>query len=50
MKFDQLIEYNMINAFLEKSYTKCDAEASSRPVYKNQNLAYLLIKSMNEML
>ena len=28
MKFDQLIEYNMGNKFLEKSYTKCGEEAS----------------------
>ena len=26
MKFGQLIEYNMIKTFLEKSYTKCDRE------------------------
>ena len=35
MKFGQLIEYNMRNIFLEKSYTKCDGKASptffSRP-------------------
>ena len=27
MKFGQLIEYNMKNIFLEKSYTKCRGEA-----------------------
>ena len=27
MKFDQLIEYNMRNIFLEKSYRKCGGEA-----------------------
>ena len=26
MKFGQLIEYNMRNIFLEKSYTKCGRE------------------------
>ena len=26
-KLDQLIEYNMRNIFLEKSYSKCDGEA-----------------------
>ena len=26
MKFDQLIEYNMRNMFLEKSWTKCGRE------------------------
>ena len=31
MKFSQLIEYNMRNIFLEKSYTKCDGETSPRP-------------------
>ena len=27
MKFGQLIECNMRNIFLEKSYTKCDGES-----------------------
>ena len=31
MKFVQLIECNMRNIFLEKSYTKCGAETSPRP-------------------
>ena len=31
MKFGQLIEYNMRNIFLEKSYTKCGGETSLRP-------------------
>ena len=30
MKFGQLIECNMGNIFLEKSYTKCGGETSSR--------------------
>ena len=30
MKFGQLIEYNMKNIFLEKSYTKCGGETSPR--------------------
>ena len=36
MKFGQLtiIEYNMRNIFLEKSYTKCGQEASPRFFYK----------------
>ena len=34
MKFGQLIESYMRNIFLEKSYTKCGAEASARPFYK----------------
>ena len=31
MKFGHLIEYNMRNTFLEKSYAKCGGEASPRP-------------------
>ena len=31
MKFGQLIEYNMKNIFLEKSYAKCGGETSSKP-------------------
>ena len=34
MKFCQLIEYNMRNIFLEKSYKKCGRKASLRPFYK----------------
>ena len=37
MKFGQLIEYNMRNIFLEKSYTKCDGETIPRLSSKNQN-------------
>ena len=36
MKFGHLIEYNMRNIFLEKSYTKCGREASLSPFCKNQ--------------
>ena len=31
MKFGQLIECTMRNIFLEKSFTKCGGETSSRP-------------------
>ena len=31
MKFRQLIEYNMRNIFLEKSYAKCDGELFPDP-------------------
>ena len=31
MKFDQLIEYDMRNTFVEKSYTKCAGEIIPRP-------------------
>ena len=33
-KLDNLIKYNMINYFFEKSYTKCDGKATPRPFYK----------------
>ena len=36
MKFGQLIEHNMRNMFLEKSYTKCCGEDVSN-FLKNQN-------------
>ena len=32
MKFDQLIEYNMRNILLEKSYKKCGGENNTRLV------------------
>ena len=31
MKFGQLIECDMRNIFLERSYTKCGGETSPRP-------------------
>ena len=34
MKFGQLIEYNMKNIFLEKSYIKYDEKTSPRPFPK----------------
>ena len=34
MNFGQLIEYNMRNNFLEKSYTKCSGESIPRPFSK----------------
>ena len=37
MNFGQLIEYNMRNIFVEKSYTKCAGETIPRPLSKNQN-------------
>ena len=45
MKLSQLIEYDMRNIFLEKSYTKCGKETSPRPFYKNPNWASLWINS-----
>ena len=41
IKFGQLIEYNMKNIFLEKSYTKFGGELVPGPFIKNQNEAYL---------
>ena len=38
MKFGQLIEYNMRNIFLEKSYTKCGRETSPRPFSEKLSL------------
>ena len=50
MKFGQLIEYNMGNIFLEKSYTKCCGETIPIPFYKKSKLnisPYLSIFSPN---
>ena len=46
MKFDQLIEYNMKNIFVENSYTKWAGEIIPRPFLKNQNWAYFWIDSV----
>ena len=35
MKFGLLIEYNMRNIFVEKSYTKCAGETIARLLSKN---------------
>ena len=37
MEFGQLIEYNMRNIFVEKSYTKCTREAIPKPLSKKPN-------------
>ena len=42
MKFDQLIEYNMRNIFVEKSYTKCAGEVVPRPLSKKTKLSISL--------
>ena len=39
MKFGQLIECNMRNIFLEKSYTKCEAEISPKPFSEKLKLS-----------
>ena len=42
MRFGQLIEYNMKNIFLEKSYTKCGGETSPRPFSEKLKLSISL--------
>ena len=37
--FSQLIEYNLKNIFLEKSYTKCGGETINRPFPKKSKLS-----------
>ena len=42
IKFDQIIEYDMRNIFLEKSYTEWGGEASPKVFYKKSNLTIFL--------
>ena len=42
MKFGQLIEYNIRNFFLEKSYTKCVGETIPRHYSKKSKLCISL--------
>ena len=42
MKFHQLIEYNMSNISVEKSYTKCAGEFIPRPLFKKPKLSISL--------
>ena len=42
MKFYQLIDYNVRNIFLEKSYTKYDGETSPRPFSEKLKLSISL--------
>ena len=46
MKIGQVIEYNMRNVFLEKSYATCGGENIPRLFFKKQNWAYLWINSL----
>ena len=39
IKYGKLIEYNMRNNFLEKSYTKCGGETILRPFSKKSKLS-----------
>ena len=47
IKFDQLIECNMRNTFLEKSKIKYGGEAIRDHFLKNQNCRYLWISGLN---
>ena len=43
MKLSQVIEYNLRNIFLQKSYTKCGAGTIPRPFLKqNQNFIHFV--------
>ena len=42
MNLGQLIEYNMKNINVEKSYTKCAVETTSRPLSKKSKLSISL--------
>ena len=42
MKLGQLIEYNMGNIFIQKSYTKCGKETSLRPFSEKLKLILYL--------
>ena len=42
IKFGQLVECNMRNIFLEKSYTKCGGKAIPRPFPKKSKLSISL--------
>ena len=50
MKFGPSIEYNTRNIFLEKSYTKCEAEASTRPFHKKKSKFSISLDQQSEML
>ena len=39
MKFDQVIEWNLRNIFLEKSYTECGGETIPRPFFEKSKLS-----------
>ena len=41
MKLGQLIEFNMGNIFLEKSYTKCGGETIPRPFSKKIKIKHI---------
>ena len=46
MKFGQLIEYNMKNIFIEKSYTRCGWETSPQTLFWKIEIEHLWINSL----
>ena len=42
MKFGQLIEYNMSNIFIEKSYPTCDGEIGFQTVFSKIVFVFIL--------
>ena len=42
MKFGQLIECNISNIFIEKSYSKCGGETNARPFSEKSKLSISL--------
>ena len=50
MKFSHLIEYNMRNTFLEKSYAKSGGKVIPRSFYKNTKLSIFLDQQFERFL
>ena len=46
MKFGQLLEHNMSNIFVKKSYTKCAGETVPRRLSKALNSLFLLYANL----
>ena len=47
MKFGQLIDYNMRNIFLQKSYTKCGVKTSLMSIFEKWKLSISLDQLAN---
>ena len=43
MKFDQVIQYNLRNIFVEKAYTKCAGETIPRPLSLLEGMPVLFL-------
>ena len=50
MKFGQLVECNMTNIFLEKSYTKCDRETSPTSFSEKKKKFIICLDQQSEVL